>query len=359
MGRHPLSRLAAGAALVFACLTVAPSTSWAGDESSAETLFEAGLAAMKRNDFAVACEAFAQSNKADPAPGTQINLAVCFEKQKKWASAWTWYRSAMGLAQQRGQTERQKLAEEAATRIKAQLHYIIVSVKEPLADLVVKRDGVEVTIALAGEEVPLPIDPGQHTIEVSARGKKPWEKTIHVPDDATTERIDVPKLEDAPAELAAPDVEAGPRSTQPSPVIVASDGSTQRTIGIVVAGAGVLAGLAGAGVFVLAKGEESDRDKQRSSANALVDPNTQLPINVVQYDALNKSADSHGKAAENNQLIALVLGGGAVVLVGVGAVLYFTAPRSAEKVAAKTASRPLLVPVIGPSFTGLGLGGTF
>src|SRR6476469_5480906 len=122
MGRHPLSRLAAGAALVFACLTVAPSTSWA-DESSAEALFQEGLAAMKRNDFAVACEAFAGSNKADPSPGTQINLAVCYEKQKKWASAWTWYRSAFGLAQQRGQKERETLAEESANRLKSQLHY--------------------------------------------------------------------------------------------------------------------------------------------------------------------------------------------------------------------------------------------
>src|SRR4051812_34695469 len=99
-----LSRLAAGAAL-FLCLTTAPAIARA-DESSAEHLFQEGLAAMKRNDYPVACEAFAGSNKADPSPGTQINLAVCFEKQKKWASAWTWYRSAVGLAQQRNQKER-------------------------------------------------------------------------------------------------------------------------------------------------------------------------------------------------------------------------------------------------------------
>ena len=309
---------------------------------------------MKRNDFAVACEAFAQSNKADPAPGTQINLAVCFEKQKKWASAWTWYRSAMGLAQQRGQVERQKLAEEAATRLKSQLHYIIVSVKEPLTDLVVKRDGVEVTIALAGKEVPLPVDPGEHHIEVSARGKKPWSKTIQVPDNAMTDRVEVPKLEDAPVQTT-PGTEAGPGSTYQPPVIVTNDGSGQRTVGIVVAGAGILAGLAGAGVFALAKGSESDRDKQRSAANALIDPVTRQPTDAKQYEEHDRSAASYDKAANNNQLIALVLGGGAVVLVGVGAVLYFTAPKSAEK----TASRPLLLPVIGPNFAGLGLGGAF
>lgn len=348
MGSHPLSRLAAGAALAFACVTIAPSVALAGDEAAAETFFQEGLAAMKRNDYPVACEAFAQSNKADPSPGTQINLAVCFEKQKKWASAWTWYRSAVGLAQQRGQAEREKLAEDAAARLKPQIHYIVVSVKEPLTDLVVKRDGVEVTIALAGKEVPLPIDPGEHTIEVSARGKKPWSKVIQVADSASTDRIEVPKLEDAPIEDKSGPATGGAHTEYRPPVIVTNDGSGQRTVGIVVAGTGVLAGLAAAGVFVLAKGEESDRDKFRTQAS---DPST-TPDQAIQ---LNKSADSHGKAAENNQLISLILAGSGVVLVGVGAVLYFTAPKSSEKPVAKTR----LLPVAGPGFAGLGLGGTF
>ncbi|MBX3263885.1 MAG: hypothetical protein KIS78_34820 [Labilithrix sp.] len=355
MGCFPLARLAAGAALVLSCLTVAPSAAWA-DEASAETLFQEGLAAMKRNDYAVACEAFAQSNKADPSPGTQINLAVCYEKQKKWASAWTWYRSAVGLAQQRNQGEREKLAQEAAARLKPQLSYIIVSVKEPLTDLVVRRDGAEVTIALGGKEVPLPVDPGEHSIEVSARGKKPWSTTIQVADNAATDRVEVPKLEDAPVEDKQ--VTPGDGTTYQPPVVVTSDGSAQRTVGIVVAGAGVLAGLAGAGVFILAKSEESERDKQRSAANALVDPNTNQPTDVGRYDALNRSADSHGKAAKNNQLIAAILGGGAVVLVGVGAVLYFTAPRG-EKSSAGNGSKPMLLPLVSPGFAGLGLGGTF
>src|SRR5689334_14322839 len=180
--RPNLCRLAAGAMVAFGYLTVTPTIVFA-DEATAEQLFQEGLAAMKRNDYPVACEAFSQSNKADPSPGTQINLAVCFEKQKKWASAWTWYRSAVGLAQQRGQAEREKLAEESAARLNPQLHHIIISVKEPLTDLVVKRDGTEVTIALAGKELPLPVDPGEHTVEVVARGKKPWTKTIQVADN--------------------------------------------------------------------------------------------------------------------------------------------------------------------------------
>lgn len=349
-----MARLAAGAALAFACVAIAPGVAFAGDEAAAETFFQEGLAAMKRNDYPVACEAFAQSNKADPSPGTQINLAVCFEKQKKWASAWTWYRSAVGLAQQRGQAEREKLAEEAAARLKPQLHYIVVSVKEPLTDLVVKRDGVEVTIALAGKEVPLPIDPGEHTVEVSARGKKPWSKVIQVADNAATDRIEVPKLDDAPVdEQQSPST--GVHTEYRPPVIVTNDGSGQRTVGIIVAGAGLLAGIAAGGMFALAKGSESSRDEQRRAANALLDPATGRPTDEQNYQATDASAKSHDRAAKNNQLISVILAGSAVVLVGVGAVLYFTAPKGTEKPIAKTR----FVPLAGPSFGGLGLVGTF
>lgn len=339
-----LSRIAAGATLAFACSTVIPAVAYA-DEAAAETLFQEGLSAMKRSDYAVACEAFAGSNKADPSPGTQINLALCYEKQKKWASAWTWYRSAVGLAQQRNQKEREQLAEDSANRIKPQLHYVVISVKEPLTELVVKRDGNEVTVAVAGKEVPLAIDPGEHTIEVSARGKKTWSQKIKIADTAATDRVDVPKLEDAPVEEKAS--RARPVSDDRPPVIVTSDGSGQRTVGIVVGGAGLLSGLAGLGLFILAKNEESESQSLDEQARGMAadDP---------QRASIAQSASSHRKAAVNNQLISVILGGGAAVLVGVGAVLYLTAPKAAEKVA-----RSRVVPLVGSGYAGLGLGGTF
>lgn len=335
-----LSRTIAAFAVVLGCVTIAPTVAYA-DEATAETLFQEGLAAMKRNDYAVACEAFAASNKADPSPGTQINLALCYEKQKKWASAWTWYRSAVGLAQQRGQKEREQLAEEAANRIKAQLHYIVISVKDPPPGLVVKRDGAEVVTMVAGKEVPLPIDPGEHVIEVSAPGKKPWSQTIQIADDAKTDRIDVPKLEDAPVEEKSSGTV--PSADAPTTVIVANDGSTQRTVGIVVAGAGLLSGLAAVGVFALAKSQESERDDLYQQA-------ARDPVNAA---SLNQSARSHHEAAESDALIARLLGAGAVVLVGVGAAVYFTAPKPDK------ATKARFVPLLGPRLAGVGFGGAF
>jgi len=351
-----LSRIAARSLLILAaCLFVfAPSLARA-DEAGAEALFQEGLAAMKRTDYTAACDAFSQSNRADPSPGTQINLALCFEKQKKWASAWTWYRSAVGLAQQRGQKERETLAEDSANRLKPQLHYIVVVVKEAPSDMIVKRDNSEVPVMVAGKEVPLPIDPGDHLIEVSARGKKTQTQKIHCNDDNKTDRVEFPKLENAPVEDRGAGGAASGTGSDYRPPVVVNDGSTQRTIGIVVGGSGILAGLAGVGLFILAKNEESERDDLRKQA---------LGKTGDEKIALDRSASSHDKAASNNQLIAIILGAGAVVLVGVGAVLYFTAPKAGGEKTAKAKAKPPaptknVVPLVGPSFGGLGLSGTF
>jgi hypothetical protein len=331
------------AALALVLSTAGASSLAQADESTAEQLFQEGLSAMKRSDYAVACEAFSQSNKADPSPGTQINLALCFEKQRKWASAWTWYRSAVGLAQQRKQREREQLAEDSANRLRPQLHYLVVAVKDPPADMVVKRDGSTVTVALAGKDVPLPIDPGSHTIEVTAPGKRPWSKTILAADNAQTDRVEVSKLEDAPIDKPAT---PGPSGSESTPTVIA-DGSGQRTVGIVVGATGILSALAAGGVFILSQSEISSRNKQEDAL-----PATPIPAKP----SVENSIDSHNNAAKNDQLIALILGGGAIVLLGVGGYLYFTAPKGSEK-SGKVSITP--APLLSPTFAGLGLGANF
>lgn len=340
-------RLAAAVLLGGACLLVAPRASAEGDASAAETLFLEGVAAMKKNDFVVACEAFARSNKVDPSPGTQINLALCHEKQKKWATAWTWYRSAAGLAQQRGQVDREKLALDAAAKLKPQLHNVIISVKEPLTERVVKRDGVEVEIELAGREIPLPIDPGEHKIEVAARGKRPWSKVIRIAEDPGTDRIEVPRLEDAAPEPKASVAPALRSTEEPRPApVVEPDGSGRRLLGIIAAGAGIAAGATAVGFYLVAV--DQDAQAERLDAKAL-DPT------LARDKAANEeAARSKHDAASTDQLAAIVLGAGAGALVAIGAVLYFTAPSGSG---ATTKAR--LVPTFGPGHAGVGLGGTF
>ena len=341
---HGMKKLACRVGLLLGCMTAVPATAHA-DEQNAEQMFQLGLAAMKKKDYATACEAFAKSNHADASPGTQINLALCYEKRKQWASAWTWYRSAVGLAQQKGQHEREQLAEDSANRVLPQLHYVIVATKEPLTDLSVKRDGVEVTTSLNNKEVPVPVDPGEHTFDVAARGKKPWSTKVTAADNNATDRIEVPVLEALPVDAPPVVPTAGPPvdSRAPAP---ARDGSSQRVAGIIVGSAGVLSGLASIGLFVLANKQADKRTSTRATQNTLTDPDA-----IKVYKA---SADKYADSADNDRLIGYILVGGAAVLVGVGSVLFFTAPKSPSKT-----GQTRIFPLVTPTFAGLGAGGTF
>jgi tetratricopeptide (TPR) repeat protein len=327
MRRTPYLRAAAAAAFAVT-LAMSPVAS-AADTSTAESLFEDGLSAMKRDDYKAACEAFAGSNEADPSPGTQINLALCNEKQGKLASAWGWYRTAAGLADQRGQRERADLARAEAAKLEPKLHKVVIDVKDRPPGLSVLRDGVPVPTATLGRE--LPLDPGEHVIEVSAPGKKPWTHTVTIPPGPGMDRIDVPALEDAPAE-AAP---AGPGAGEYRPPDgTEGGGSTQRTVGFVVGGAGIAALATAGGLQVLAVVVKSDARR---------------------LDDAKLDSSSKHKAASANQLAAQIIAAGGLALVGTGIVLLVTAKSSKPTGSA----RPWVLPLLGSGTAGMAAGGSF
>ncbi|MBM4364335.1 MAG: hypothetical protein FJ104_16770, partial [Deltaproteobacteria bacterium] len=68
--------------------------------------------------------------------------------------------------------------------------------------VVVKRDGIVVGQAAWGAAAP--VDPGEHVVEVTAPGKKPWSATVKVGPDADSQALQVPALEDAAPGSTAP-----------------------------------------------------------------------------------------------------------------------------------------------------------
>src|ERR1700733_5702276 len=64
----------------------------------AEALFEEGRKLVADGNFADACPKFADSQRLDPSPATLLNLASCYEKQGRSASAWVTYREAASAA---------------------------------------------------------------------------------------------------------------------------------------------------------------------------------------------------------------------------------------------------------------------
>lgn len=339
------------AAALFVGVTLATSLAWGadtkvGDPKEAERLFQRGLDAMKKNDYPVACDAFLQSNNKDPSPGTQINLAICYEKQKKWASAWVWYSNAAGLAHDRGQKPREDSASESARALEPKLHYLVVSIKNPTPDTEVKRDGEVVVVQLAGKDEPMKIDPGEHTIEVKAPGKKTVTKKVTTEDNAKTDTVDIT------LEAAEVDPNAPPPNKGGGPIIIREEESNPlRTVGVIVGIAGLCAEATALGVFIFAKSQASQRDDLHARAT---DPN---PANSADQVAAARSYKTYNDAATSDQLVAQVVAGAGLGLLAAGVALFIVgAPTKKEKTAGVHITPS---PTVAPGYQAMGLTGTF
>jgi len=300
----------------------------AQDAATAQALFEEGRSLMQLQQYDRACPKFAESQRLGPASGTLLNLGECYAKQGKSASAWAAFKEAVPAAHSAGQADREQFARDRVAEIEGKLVRLAIKVTPPPASqLVVKRDGVALGEAAWG--TPVPVDPGPHVIEATAPGKQPWKTTIEVKSDPSTEVV-VPMLETA----AAPP----PETAKPF--------LTQRTIGIGVAGLGVVAATVGA-VFGLNAISTNDSAKKHCRDGNLCDP--------TGLDALDTA---RGQATAST--IFFLLGAAAI---GGGAILFFTAPNDADKgpdgAGGKATARMQLAPAVSASAGGLELRGTW
>jgi len=308
-------------------------TAYAGDEALADSLFQEGQAAMNRQDYAAACEAFAGSHKADPAPGTLINLGICNEKQGKLASAWSAFNGARELAVQRGQTDRAAAAKAEADRLLPQVQKVHFTIKAAYDGLVVKRDGENVPPEAL--KFPVAMDAGKHHVDLSAPGKSPrsldFELTPIASGGKPIETVDLGALENAPVENAGPVPSDNPAVT--------TEGSGRRTTGLIVAGAGLVVALGSIGFFIVAGSE----DDKKNGFSPRSDGSCSESFDTNQCST---GFSSHDDAAKSDRVLAFVTLGTGVVALGVGAYLFFTAPKDTK------AGKPRVLPSVSPRFAG-------
>lgn len=320
---------------ICAGLMAAPHVRAAGDgeggAAAAESLFQEARKAMDAKRYADACPKFAASQKLSPAIGTLLNLADCYEKNNQLASAWVRFHEAIALAQRLGRSNREQTAKERAEKLEPRL--IKLSIVTHSTAIEVKLDGNAIDPAVLGS--PIPVDAGKHSIEASAKGKKPFSTNIEVSEKSKTPSVDIPALEDEPKE---------PKETKetkftPPPKEERGGWSTQKTIGIIVGGAGVVA--LGVGGFFGLKTSSTWKEAQSRCSSG----NTGLECDSEGVD-LGQQAKSSGNIAT----IAFVAGG--ALMLG-GAVLFFTAPSEGKSGKARLPVRVGVGPgsvVLGGSF---------
>ena len=303
----------------------------------AEQLFNQGRELARANDWAAACPKFEASLRYDATLGTRLNLATCYEKVGRIASAWGHYRDAAELAGRIGDTRRRDYALNQAAALEPRLPRLTIRVPDRRpAKLSVTRDGVVIDAAAFGTA--LYVDPGAHAIEASAPGFASVTISVTVA-ESRAETVAIPQLSPRPEPPAA----SSARPVAPAPAVrLAAPGSSRwRYAGMAITAGGALA--LGAGLVVGAKARSTYGDvKTLCGADLVCD-------SQPDYDrghALVGEARSQATIST-----VLVAAGGAAIAAGVIVWLAAPGPRRTE-----TAR---VVPVLDPHGIGLGVVGRF
>jgi hypothetical protein len=174
---------------LFLLLPVAASAETSA--ATAHSLFLEARAAMEKGDYDTACPKLEESMRLDPAVGTQLNMADCYERVGKVGSAWAGFLDAASMAKSSHQPEREKLARTRAKALEPRLPKLLIDADasaEP--GMEVLRDGAAVGSASWGSA--LVVDPGAHDIVASAPGKQSW-RTVVDAKEGRTARVTVPR----------------------------------------------------------------------------------------------------------------------------------------------------------------------
>ena len=311
----------------------------ASGSATAQALFDRGKKLMGDGKYAEACPALEESERIESRSGTALNLADCYERTGRLASAWSTFLDAASLAKAAGNTAREYGARQRAATLAPRLSHLVInaSIAATTPGLEIKRDGERVGSAQWG--VPLPADAGKHTLTASARGRRPWETSVNVPSGAGTVNVSVPELENDSVEpVATPAVQPVPLApadaSRPSPP--ASDHPTQSRTNTAVIAAGAVTGAFAVGTIVTAllyNGKLHDYN----AAN----------------DQLSASRSDLHAQTRTLGVVNLVLLGGTAVAAGVTVLLWTHARAQQPSNTAKLELRG----VIGPGLTGLSVGG--
>ncbi len=301
------------------------------EEAVAETLFREATALIQDGDYAEACPKLEASHRADPAGGTVLLLAICYEQTGKTASAWLRFNEARAMARADRRQDREARANDHLVALEPRLSFVTVVVAESeraLPGYAVEVDGAP--LPLVSTTASFPVDPGEHVVQAKATGKRDWSGSIAVTTEGDRATITVPDLLDLPS-VAPPTTEASTAvDLLAPPATAAADrpsrrtpGATQRRLAYAVGLVGVAVTGVGAYYGVMAL------DRKGEAERLCPDPT------CTNEEGAGLSDEAFVNADRANVLI-----GGGAALVVTATVLHLTAPRPRSRATVALTSAP-------------------
>ena len=295
---------------------------WAdpADKARADKLFDDGRKYLTNKEYQLACTAFEESQQADPAIGTALNIALCYEQWGHIAAAYKAFVDAERLAIAK-RDDRAKGARKKIDELAPKVPHLAVDIPadaDPSAVFLFDGKEIERNTLRDG----MVVEVGHHDLEVRVSGQPPVTKGIDIiVGDFKRITLAVPKPTPAVKQVV---VETGPRNT------------TRLYGGLAVGGAGVVA-MTVAGLVALEARDDYDAAIVHCS-------DSNVCTTKADFDA---TRDARSRA----NLMSVVAGGG-VVLVGVGVYLVLTS-------GGKKIEKQAIAPMVGPHVAGVAIGGGF
>lgn len=166
--------------------------------AAAKALYDRAVEEMEQGEHIAACPKLEEAIQLEPAAiGARMTLAQCYEGAGRLASAWTTYLTVEQMAGSAGQKERQARAHEQAEALKPKLAHVIIEVPDELKDipdLDIRRDGIPV--GRGQWDTPIPIDRGNHRIEIKGDGKR-VQRLFVITKDGQPVRVKLPRLRES------------------------------------------------------------------------------------------------------------------------------------------------------------------
>jgi hypothetical protein len=302
----------------------APHARAEGASAAAQAAFEEGRRLADARDYAGAVARFEVSERLDPALGTILNLAACYERAGRLASSWRAFDRGATEARAVGEEKRALRARSLADALEPRLSTLaIVLPPNAPADALLRVDGAVVDRASWGR--PEPVDGGVHHVQLRAARYLDWEGDTSVGTERDHATLSIPALVEAPSTPPAPatTVESASLTVPVAPPEVPATGTSW--------GPWRIAGAAGAGVGLVGLGVSAVFGLQaRARWN---DRQAQCVYDRCSPDGYALGSEAKDAAIRANWTVAI----STAVLVG-SAVLYFVAPNRKAQVLSVAAS---------------------
>jgi hypothetical protein len=216
--------------------------------SKARAQFQRAIELEQAGNYSTALEQFRDVGQVRMTPQVRFHIASCEEKLGRLVTALGGYQLAYADADGVGEDFKAEV-DAAVTRLQATIPKLVIQ-RGPGAEAAeIQLDGVALGASSVG--VPVPLDPGPHSVSAKAPGALPFSQTVTILENEQ-KTVDV---------ALTPE----PQEARPSPGVAAggsAEKSNPRLIPYVIGGVGI-ASLIGSGVlFALRQSTLSDLEAQ-------------------------------------------------------------------------------------------------